>query len=84
MHEALHTAGIENSSPQLDLRLRSLFGQEGDRALQALDMADRRKVARREPSVERAPNDAAAAVFDDAVRNSRARDAEPRRREKQA
>ena len=84
VHEALHAAGIENSSPQLDLRLRSLFGQEGDRALQALDMADRRKAARREPSVERAPNDAAAAVFDDAVRNSRARDAEPRRREKQA
>lgn len=84
VHEALQTAGINSSSPQLDLRLRSLFGQEGEHALHVLDMADRRRATPREPIVESAPNDAAAAVFDDAVRNSRARDAEPRRREKQA
>ncbi len=84
VHEALRAAGISNSSPQLDLRLRSLFGREGDHALRALDMADRSKSVPREPVPERAPNDAAAAVFDDAARNSRARDAEPRRRETQA
>lgn len=53
----------------------------GDHALRALNLsptpqpADTRRV--------RAPNDAAAAVFDDAVRDSRARAAEPRQREKQ-
>ena len=83
VHEALRAAGIDNSSPQLDLRLRSLFGQEGDHALHALEMAERRRSAPREP-VANAPNDAARAVFDDAIRSSRAREAEPRRREKQA
>ncbi len=84
IHEALRAAGISNASPQLDLRLRSLFGREGDHALRALDMVDRASVTPREPIADSPPNDAAAAVFDDAARNSRARDAEPRRRETQA
>lgn len=84
VHEALRAAGISNSSPQLDLRLRSLFGQEGDHALRVLDMAQGRRAAPPEPIPNNAPNDAAAAVFDDAIRNNQARNAEPRRREPQA
>jgi small-conductance mechanosensitive channel len=34
--DALECAGIEVPFPQMDLRLRSLFGEEGQRALQAL------------------------------------------------
>lgn len=81
IHEALLAAGIDNASPQMDVRLRNIFGREGDHALQALNLnpAPRPPDTRR----ERAPNDAAVAVFDDAARDNRARAAEPRQREKQ-
>lgn len=39
--DALDEAGIEVPFPQTDLRLRSLFGREGDDALAALGMGDR-------------------------------------------
>lgn len=81
IHEALLAAGIDNASPQLDLRLRSFFGRDGDQALHTLNL-DATPLPR-DPRLDRAPNDAAVAVFDDAARDSRARAAEPRKREKQ-
>ncbi len=82
IHEALLAAGVKSSSPQLDLRVRTLFGREGDHALDALKLkADAPPPPDRPGS---APNDAVAAVFDDAARNTRARTAEPRKRETQA
>lgn len=81
IHEALLAAGIDNASPQLDLRLRSFFGREGDQALRTLNLKG--PPPPRDERLDRAPNDAARAVFDDAVRDSRARAAEPRKREKQ-
>ncbi|WP_374468448.1 mechanosensitive ion channel family protein [Phenylobacterium sp.] len=51
--DALECAGIEVPLPQMDLRLRSLFGQEGDRALDALRLehpdAPRRKMSAPNP-----------------------------------
>ena len=82
IHEALLAAGVDNSSPQLDLRIRNLFGREGDHALDALQL---KAAAPRRPSrPDAAPNDAADAVFDDAVRTTQARAAAPRKRETQA
>ena len=80
-HEALLAAGSDYASPQMDVRLRNIFGREGDHALAALNLnrAPPPPDARR----EHAPNDAAVAVFDDAVRDSRARAAEPRKRERE-
>lgn len=82
IHEALSAAGVENASPQLDLRVRNLFGHEGDRAFDALKETAERPAAP-EPHAK-APNDAAAAVIDDAIRNTRAREtATPRKRERE-
>jgi small-conductance mechanosensitive channel len=79
IHDALAAAGIENSAPQLDLRLQSLFGQEGDKALRALRPSqDRRPPV--QPVRGTTPNDAATAVFDEAERGARAREDEPARR----
>lgn len=81
VHEALRGAGIENSTPQMDLRVRSLFGREGEHAFHALNLAERapkRDDAAQPPSV---PNDAAAAVFDDADRQRREREAEAQTRD---
>jgi small-conductance mechanosensitive channel len=85
IHDALAAAGIDNASPQLDLRVARLFGHEGDKALQALrPVQDRhaaaRPVAASAPRSGSATNDAVKAVFDDAERDARVREAEPSRR----
>lgn len=85
IHDALVAAGIENASPQLDLRVARLFGHEGDKALQALrPVQDRhtpaRPVAASTATPGPATNDAVKAVFDDAERDARVREAEPSRR----
>lgn len=84
IHEALLAAGIKSADPQLDLHVRSLFDRRGDHALRSLKLDDQLPAQpSAPPEAGRPPNDAAAAVFDDAVRDSRARQAETRRRERQ-
>lgn len=61
--EALDGAGIEVPFPQTDLRIRSLFGREGDEALGALGLSggrEPRSPAAREPARPPSVNDAAA------------------------
>lgn len=41
--DALDAAGIEIPFPQMDLRLRSVFGREGDAGLEAMGFAGKRK-----------------------------------------
>ena len=77
--DALRQADVEIPYPQLDLRLRSLFGREGRDALEALGAetsASPRKAAPAQAAPT--PNDAAEAVFDDAQREAEERDAERR------
>ena len=51
--DALDAAGIEVPFPQTDVRLRSLFGREGDEAVEALGLASRRAPrVRRDAQVE--------------------------------
>lgn len=57
--DALDAAGIDTAYPQLELRLRSLFGQEGDRALAALGLAQPKPAAPHRPGPPRDGNDAA-------------------------
>lgn len=81
IHVALQAAGIQNANDQLELSIRSLFGREGDAALEALDPT--RQAAR--PAKPRrigkaAPNDAATAMQIDADRQRVQRTAETRRR----
>jgi small-conductance mechanosensitive channel len=54
--DALCKAGVEIPYPQLDVRLRSLFGHEGEEALEALKLE--RPTSRRAASSPVAPNDA--------------------------
>jgi small-conductance mechanosensitive channel len=75
IHEALSAAGIDNCAPQMDLRVRSIFGQEGERALRILKLGAKYRPSERSPAAP-VPNDAAAAVFDDAARDARTRKAE--------
>ena len=85
IHDALLAAGIASASPQLDLRIARLFGHEGDKALQALRPVQERHAPSRRAVADAvastsASNDAVKAVFDDAERNARVREAEPSRR----
>jgi small-conductance mechanosensitive channel len=57
--DALEEAGIETPYPQLELRLRSLFGQEGDAALEALRLAHPQVARRPSPEFDGGCNDAA-------------------------
>ncbi|MDP3416560.1 MAG: hypothetical protein Q8S40_11315, partial [Falsiroseomonas sp.] len=61
--DALDEAGIEVPFPQTDLRLRSIFGREGDEAFQALGLRGSGKAAVDAPVARPAPgrstNDAA-------------------------
>jgi small-conductance mechanosensitive channel len=61
--DALDEAGIEIPFPQTDLRLRSIFGREGDEALRVLGLKDPAGTARDAPPVRhaatRSTNDAA-------------------------
>lgn len=76
--DALREAGIEVPYPQLDLRVRSLFGREDGTGLWA-----RRSEAIAEPRTEdvrsATPNDAAEALIDDVEREAQDRAAEERR-----
>lgn len=65
--DALEAAGIEIPNPQRDLHVRSLFGRQGDAALEALNLKNSapRAPTRRRPA--RADNDAA----DDLARTQR-------------
>lgn len=79
IEDALRGAGIEMPFPQLDVRLRSLFGREGGQALQALGIeAETRREPRprHEPA---SPNDAADTLVADAEEAARRREAEAQR-----
>jgi small-conductance mechanosensitive channel len=69
IEDALREAGVEIPFPQVDLRLRTLFGREGDDALRTLDLA---VDAARRPSPAAGPtaNDAAETVVADALQAS--------------
>lgn len=67
--DALDAAGIEVPFPQTDVRLRSLFGREGDEAIKALGLGTARPEAeaREAPEPDRAlrsTNDAAQEILD--------------------
>jgi small-conductance mechanosensitive channel len=82
IHEALVAAGVENSAPQMDLRVRSLFGRKGDEALHALNLVNGALRPSQATLTDRAPNDAAAAVRDDTERENRERALQQRPRER--
>jgi len=82
IHEALVAAGIEISTPQMDLRVRRLFGREGEEALHALKLGNGASPHSRPAAAEQAPNDAAAAVRDDTDRENRERALQQRPRER--
>lgn len=75
--DALRKANIEVPFPQLDLRLRSLFGREGQDALAAMGTEADPSAPEGEAAAA-SPNDAAEAVLNDAQREARERDAEQR------
>jgi small-conductance mechanosensitive channel len=79
VHDALSAAGIGRATPQLDLRLQSLFGREGETALRALRHGEVRGPAPR-VAPGPVPNDAAASVFEETERDARARGTETRGR----
>lgn len=82
IHDALSAAGIENSTPQIDMRLQDVPRRESERALRALHAPEsRRPVARSSPQPVRAPNDAAKAVLDDAERQAEDRETKAAGRE---
>ncbi len=80
IHEALQGVGVENSTPQMDISVQSLFGRRGEHAFHALNMIDRPKERDSGARAPPAPNDAAAAVFDDADRQRRQREQEAQAR----
>jgi len=61
--DALDEAGIEIPFPQTDLRIRSVFGHEGDDALEILGRAPKGRT-RKSPPTEAAPKPAAAGSND--------------------
>jgi small-conductance mechanosensitive channel len=60
--DALEAAGVSTASPQLDVRLRSLFGLEGDQALAALRLERRQPRPPQPVSAGGGDNDAAEEV----------------------
>lgn len=62
--DALRGAGIEIPFPQLDVRLRSLFGHEGDAALESLDL---KQPSHTEAASAPTRNDAAESLMADAA-----------------
>ena len=77
IHEALQRAGVENSTPQMDVSVQSLFGRRGEHAFHALNLIHNAREPDEETQAASAPNDAAAAVFDDADRQRRQREQDP-------
>jgi small-conductance mechanosensitive channel len=79
IEDALRQAGIEMPFPQMDLRLRSLFGREGDAAVAALGF-DREPTSEPEAASEPTRNDAAENLVADVARAEQAKaEAEARR-----
>lgn len=70
--DALRSANIEVPFPQIDLRVRSLFGREGEPALESLGL-DVKPSSPATPPANPTINDAAEAVIDEAERDARAR-----------
>lgn len=75
--DALRKAGLEVPFPQLDVRLRSLFGREDEAALRTLRL-DTGEAPAEEPAATESVNDAADAVLRDAHREAREREADAR------
>jgi len=65
--DALRAAGIEIPFPQIDLRLRSLFGHEGDQALTALGLQGQAQEAAQTTASR---NDAAESLLTDVAREA--------------
>ena len=80
IYMALREAGIKNANDQMDIRVQSLFGREGEAAFGALDSA--RQAPRQDIAPTRAPNDAAQAMFDDVDRDRLSRSEERGKRER--
>lgn len=79
IEDALRSAGIEIPLPQMDVRIRNLFGREGDQALQALGLANYgRSEAQRSKAAEPSTNDAAEALVADAKEEARRKTEEGR------
>jgi small-conductance mechanosensitive channel len=76
--DALKAAGIEIPYPQMDLRVRTLFGQEGQSALRTLGLEADSGPAPTSSAPGGSTNDAAAAVIDEAERDAADRAAEAR------
>jgi small-conductance mechanosensitive channel len=70
IEDALRAADIEIPFPQMDLRLRSLFGREGEAAMKALGMAER-PAARKRAAGGASQNDAAEALIAEAEQEAR-------------
>ncbi|MFN9928761.1 MAG: mechanosensitive ion channel family protein [Phenylobacterium sp.] len=70
--DALRSANIEVPFPQMDLRVRSLFGREGEPALESLGL-DVKPSSPATPPANPTINDAAEALIDEAEREARAR-----------
>jgi small-conductance mechanosensitive channel len=70
--DALRKARIEVPFPQTDVRIRSLFGREGEEALSALGIGAGPGVERPHPTLQD-QNDAAQAVVDDVKREAEER-----------
>lgn len=66
--DALRGAGIEIPFPQLDVRLRSLFGHEDDQAMAALNL---QAFEHGGPAASPSPNDAAVSLMADAAEDRR-------------
>jgi len=80
--DALDEAGIEVPFPQTDLRLRSIFGREGDEALRVLGLDHPADVAPGQPAAPRpagpSTNDAAEELLNPSIDPAAADDPEPR------
>lgn len=81
IYQALRAEGIDNANDQMEVRLRSLFGREGDEALAALNLDGQAAPHHRtHPDVAVATNDAAVAMEIDSDRSRLQRIADAQRR----
>ena len=76
IYDGLRKAGIAGANSQMDLHLRSVFGREGEQAAQLLGLAPPAKSMPASLAPEPLPNDALAAMYDDATRHRRLRERE--------
>ncbi|WP_340646552.1 mechanosensitive ion channel domain-containing protein [Phenylobacterium sp.] len=75
IEDALRSAEIEIPFPQVDLRVRSLFGQEGSEAFKAVGLETARAKAHRPHAPAETTNDAADALVADVEQEARDRQA---------